>query len=93
VLVLVLVVFAALQHLHASTLKFLQCLLTIVDPLLAVMQTVAVPIEKFGVDVCSRHWLNEFQLRSLIPSQRDEEFVIDRLSTIDRLARVRGLVV
>jgi hypothetical protein len=44
--VLVLVVFAASQDINASTLKFFQCLLTIIDPLLNVMKTVAVALEK-----------------------------------------------
>ena len=57
------------------------------------MKTVAVALEKFGIDIRAPHWLNEFQLCSLIPSQRDEEFVIDRLSTIDRVAQIGGLVV
>jgi hypothetical protein len=57
------------------------------------MKTVAVALEKFGIDIRASHWLNEFQLRRLIPGQRDEEFVIDRLSTIDRVAQVWGQVV
>ena len=48
---LVLVVSAALQPLNASTLKFFQCLLAIIDPLLNVMKAIALALEKFGIDI------------------------------------------